>query len=43
MSPRKANSQIGGFVDGKARTEKLTAEQRSAITKIAASKQARAG
>lgn len=38
VSQRKANSQKGGLIGGNARAAKLTAEQRSAIAKIAAAK-----
>ena len=38
LSLRKANSQKGGLAGGNARAAKLTAEQRSAISKIAATK-----
>jgi len=38
ISPHQENSRKGGLAGGKARAEKLTAEQRSAIAKIAADK-----
>ena len=38
ITTRQANSSKGGIAGGKARADKLTAEQKSAIAKIAATK-----